>query len=119
MHFTTLIFLSALLSSALAKKSDVTGKYVVTINGVTYNPVTGKDVKGGNIVATSDILVKGTHNSWTINYKTLGAVNYTLTGYPDTLRSYPTGLLQSPQIIKLNRYGHLSNHLVRVQSRLA
>jgi hypothetical protein len=80
-----------LAASVAAKKSATTGKYTLTIDGTTYNPAAGDSAKGSNIVPkTSIIKVSGMHSSFDVNSKTLGVINYTLTGAPDAERLYPS-----------------------------
>ncbi|NQX10756.1 hypothetical protein HQQ80_03870 [Microbacteriaceae bacterium VKM Ac-2855] len=71
---------------AEAKPSENGGDYAVTVNGVTYNPATGKDVKLKDLAASGTIAVRGLNNRFDIRTSTLGVYDYTLTGAPDALR---------------------------------
>jgi len=78
------IFLGS--TAAQAKTTSVGGDYAVTVNGTTYNPAPGKDVKVENLAVSSPIVVSGRNNRFTIDPATLGVYDYTLTGAPDTQR---------------------------------
>jgi hypothetical protein len=71
---------------AVAKPSANGGDYAVTVNGTTYNPAAGKDVKLQDLPVTGDVVVKGVNNTFRISSSTLGVYDYTLTGAPDALR---------------------------------
>ncbi|NQX29924.1 hypothetical protein HQQ81_21470 [Microbacteriaceae bacterium VKM Ac-2854] len=71
---------------AEAKPSENGGDYAVTVNGTTYNPAAGKDVKLKDLAATGTIAVRGVNNRFDIRLSTLGVYDYTLTGAPDALR---------------------------------
>ncbi len=75
----------AIATPAEAKTPD-TGDYAVTVNGTTYNPAPGRDVKLANVAVTDRIVVSGVHNRFAIDPSTLGAYDYTLTGAPDAGR---------------------------------
>ena len=78
-----------LAASVVAEKAGTTGKYTLTVDGTTYNPAAGDSAKGSNIVPKiSTIKVRGTHSSFDVDFKTLGVVDYTLTGAPDAERMY-------------------------------
>ncbi|PSL39951.1 hypothetical protein CLV49_3606 [Labedella gwakjiensis] len=80
--------------AAQAKTTSAGGDYAVTVNGVTYNPAAGKDVKVQNIAVSGRITVSGRNNRFTIDPATLGVYDYTLTGAPDTQR-----MVTSPTVV--------------------
>jgi hypothetical protein len=71
---------------AMAQTSSAGGDYKVTVNGVTYDPVAGKDAKASNITPKTQIVVTGRNNTFRVDPATLGVYDYTLTGAPDTQR---------------------------------
>lgn len=84
---------SALLfvgSAAEAKTTSSGGDYAVIVNGKTYNPAAGKDIKLQNIAVSGTVTVSGRNNRFTIDTRTLGVYDYTLTGAPDTQRMVTT-----------------------------
>lgn len=83
-----LVAATALLfpAAAQAKTTSTGGDYAVTVNGTTYNPAPGKDVKVSDLAVSSPIQVRGRNNTFTIDPSTLGVYDYTLTGAPDTQR---------------------------------
>lgn len=90
---TTLLAASALLLTAApaqAKTSASGGDYAVTVNGTTYNPAAGKDVKLENLAVSGPVTVSGRHNRFTIDPSTLGVYDYTLTGAADAQRMVTT-----------------------------
>lgn len=76
--------------AAQAKTTSAGGDYAVTVNGVTYNPASGKDVKVKDLAVSGTISVSGRNNRFTIDPSTLGVYDYTLTGAPDTQRMVTT-----------------------------
>ena len=76
----------AAAAPASAKPSAGGGDYAVTVNGTTYNPAPGKDVKLQDLAASGSVTVRGLNNTFRIDTKTLGVYDYTLTGAPDALR---------------------------------
>lgn len=76
----------AAAAPASAKPSAGGGDYAVTVNGTTYNPAPGKDVKLKDLAASGIVTVKGLNNTFRIDTTTLGVYDYTLTGAPDALR---------------------------------
>ncbi|MFE1644465.1 hypothetical protein ACFM35_02670 [Microbacterium sp. P01] len=72
--------------AAEAKTTSAGGDYAITVNGTTYNPASGKDLKLENLAVTGKITVTGRNNGFTIDPSTLGVYNYTLTGAADTQR---------------------------------
>jgi hypothetical protein len=75
---------------AEAKTTSAGGDYAVTVNGTTYNPAAGKDIKIQNLSVSGKITVSGRNNRFTIDPATLGVYDYTLTGAPDTQRMVTT-----------------------------
>lgn len=91
---TALVGATALAAPASAKPSAGGGDYAVTVNGTTYNPAAGKDVKLKDLAVTGSITVKGLNNTFRIDPSTLGVYDYTLTGAPDALR-----MVTSPTVV--------------------
>lgn len=90
---TALLAASALLLTAApaqAKTSASGGDYAVAVNGTTYNPASGKDIKLENLAVSGPVTVSGRHNSFTIDPATLGVYDYTLTGAADAQRMVTT-----------------------------
>jgi hypothetical protein len=77
--------------------TGLAGDYSVTLNGTTYNPALGKDVKLKNVAVSGQIVVTGVHTSFTFDPATDGVYNYTLTGAasPDRMVTSPTVLFAS------------------------
>ncbi|MCH1866374.1 hypothetical protein [Nocardioides sp. CFH 31398] len=74
------------------------GDYSVTVNGTTYNPARGRDLKLAKVaVGTSPIVVSGVNTRFTIDPATLGVYDYTLTGAaaPDRMVTTPTVIFSS------------------------
>ena len=92
-----LLLAGLVASPAQAKTSSVGGDYAVTVNGTTYNPAPGKDVKLKDVAVSGSIAVRGVNNRFDIRPSTLGVYDYTLTGTPDTQRmvTSPTVLFAS------------------------
>ncbi|WP_440710754.1 hypothetical protein [Herbiconiux sp. YIM B11900] len=91
---TALVGATALAAPASAKPSAGGGDYAVTVNGTTYNPAAGKDVKLKDLAVTGPITVTGLNNTFRIDPGTLGVYDYTLTGAPDALR-----MVTSPTVV--------------------
>ncbi|GAA1980701.1 hypothetical protein [Microbacterium pumilum] len=95
---------------AQAKTSATGGDFAVTVNGATYNPAPGKDIKlEGGLTANGRVLVRGKHVGFDIDVATLGVYDYTLTGAPDTQRmvTAPTKIFASkiPTLTAAQRAG--------------
>ena len=91
MLLSTILPFGILATSVAAKKAATTGKYTLTVDGTTYNPTAGDSAKGSNIVPkTSIVKVRGTHSGFDVDFKTLGVVDYMLTGAPDAERMHPS-----------------------------
>jgi hypothetical protein len=108
----TLIASSGILfasTAAQAKTTSAGGDYAVTVNGKTYNPAAGKDVKFENLTVSGLITVSGRNNRFTIDPSTLGVYDYTLTGAVDTQRmvTQPTVVFSSkvPTLTAAQRTG--------------
>jgi hypothetical protein len=84
------------LASAQAKAS-ANGDFTVTVNGTTYNPAPGKDVKLKNAPVSGTIAVRGVNVGFDVDPATLGVYNYTLTGAPtpDRMVTGPTVIFAS------------------------
>lgn len=87
----------AIAAPAQAKTSDTGGDFAVTVNGTTYNPAQGRDVKLSGITPSGRILVRGLHVGFDIDVATLGVYDYTLTGRADPQRmvTAPTRIFAS------------------------
>src|ERR1700712_361241 len=70
------------------------GDYSATVNGTTYNPAAGKDLKLSNVTVKGVIKVTGKHTTFTFDPATLGVYDYTLTGAPA-----PDRMVTSPTVI--------------------
>ncbi|KAA9111732.1 hypothetical protein F6B43_07600 [Microbacterium rhizomatis] len=79
---------------AQAKTSVTGGDFAVTVNGTTYNPAQGKDLKLSNVAPSGRVAVRGIHVGFDIDVATLGVYDYTLTGAPD-----PQRMVTSPTVI--------------------
>lgn len=73
-------------TAAQAKTTSSGGDYAVTVNGTTYNPAAGKDVKIAGVLPRGLITVSGRNNRFTVDPATFGVYDYTLTGAPDAQR---------------------------------
>ncbi|VXC32731.1 hypothetical protein [Nocardioides sp. AX2bis] len=73
------------------------GNYAVTVNGRTYDPAPGKDLRLDKVATTTPITVSGRNTSFTIDPTTLGVYDYTLTGAsaPDRMVTRPTVVFAS------------------------
>jgi hypothetical protein len=77
----------AIAAPAHAKgKTSAGGDYAVTIDGRTYNPAPGDDLKLEDLGAAGIIQIRGVNNGFDVDTATLGVYDYTLTGAPDTQR---------------------------------
>jgi len=93
----------AVAAPASAKPSANGGDYAVTVNGTTYNPAPGKDVKLKDLAVSGSISVTGVNNTFRIDPTTLGVYDYTLTGAPDALR-----MVTSPTVVFASKVPTLS-----------
>jgi hypothetical protein len=73
------------------------GNYAVTVNGTTYDPAPGRDVKLKDLAVRGTVKVTGTHTAFTIDPATLGVTDYTLTGAasPERMVTKPTVVFAS------------------------
>ncbi|WP_134765738.1 hypothetical protein [Nocardioides sp. 1609] len=73
------------------------GDYAVTVNGRTYDPAPGRDVKVKDLAVAGKVAVAGTHTRFTIDPATLGVYDYTLTGAasPERMVTRPTVVFAS------------------------
>lgn len=62
------------------------GNYAVTVNGTTYDPAPGRDLKLKDVAVKGLVRVSGTHTAFTVDPATLGVRDYTLTGAPSSER---------------------------------
>ncbi|MTD14719.1 hypothetical protein GIS00_12285 [Nakamurella sp. YIM 132087] len=92
-----------------AAKGSPTGDLAVTVNGTTYNPAAGKDVKLKDVAASGTVKIRGTHVTFDIDTATLGVYHYTLTGAADPQRmvTKPTEIFASkvPTLTAAQRAG--------------
>ncbi len=102
--------LVAVATPAVASaKGGGTGDFAVTVNGVTYNPAVGKDVKLKDVPVSGTVAVRGRHVTFDIDPATLGVYQYALTGLADPLRmvTAPTVIFASkvPTLTAAQRAG--------------
>lgn len=73
------------------------GDFAVTVNGTTYNPAAGRDVKVTNLAVSGPVTVTGKHVKMRLDPATLGVYDYTLTGAaaPDRMVTKPTVVFAS------------------------
>ena len=86
------------LSPVASAKAATTGDFAVTLDGTTYNPAPGKDVKlSGLRAGTARIQVRGVHVGFAVDPTTFGVYDYTLTGAasPDRMVTSPTVVFSS------------------------
>jgi hypothetical protein len=99
----------AVATPAQAKTSENGGDFSVTVNGTTYNPAQGKDLKLSGITPTGRIAVRGLNVGFDIDVATLGVYDYTLTGRADPQRMVtgPTKIFASkvPTLTTAQRAG--------------
>ncbi|GLY33598.1 hypothetical protein [Kineosporia sp. NBRC 101731] len=81
-------------AGAAQAKAGPKGDFAVTVNGTTYNPAEGKDVKLKDLAVTGTIAVRGKHVGFDVNPSTLGVYNYTLTGAAD-----PERMVTEPTVV--------------------
>ncbi|GAA1904776.1 hypothetical protein [Lapillicoccus jejuensis] len=79
------------------------GNYAVTVNGTTYDPAPGKDAKVSGVRMTGPVTVKGVHTTFTLDPRTLGVYDYTLTGAPS-----PERLVTAPTVVFASKVPSLS-----------
>ena len=107
----TALVLAAVVTATLAVatpahasgKTSNGGDYAVTVNGTTYNPASGRDVKLKDLSVKGVVTVRGVNNGFDIDPSTLGVYNYTLTGAPDTQR-----MVTKPTVIFASKVPTLS-----------
>jgi hypothetical protein len=71
-----------------------TSNFVVTVNGTTYDPAPGRDVRLKDLAVTGKVAVRGVNVAFTIDPATLGVYDYTLTGAPS-----PERMVTRPTVI--------------------
>ena len=73
------------------------GDFSVVVNGTTYDPAPGRDVRLKDLAVSAPIKVTGRHVTMTIDPATLGVYDYTLTGAaaPDRMVTAPTVVFAS------------------------
>jgi hypothetical protein len=94
---------SLTIASTAQAKASTTGDFAVTLNGTTYNPALGQDVKFKDVTASGTIAVRGINVGFDINPSTLGVYNYTLTGAPS-----PDRMVTSPTVIFASKVPQLT-----------
>jgi hypothetical protein len=87
----------AIAAGAADAKPAVAGHFAVTVNGTTYDPQAGKDIKLKDLAVHGRIAVRGTNVGFDIDPTTLGVYDYTLTGAPsdDRMVTSPTVIFSS------------------------
>ncbi|WP_137293069.1 hypothetical protein [Nocardioides dongxiaopingii] len=83
--------------------SATAGDYAVTVNGRTYDPAPGRDVRVRDLAVTGRITVAGVHTRFTIDPATLGVHDYTLTGAPS-----PERMVTRPTVVFASKVPVLS-----------
>jgi hypothetical protein len=95
--------------SAAQAKADAAGDFSVVLNGTTYHPAPGKDVKVSGVTPSGPIAVTGRHVTFRIDPSTLGVYDYSLTGAasPDRMVTQPTVIFASkvPVLTAAQRVG--------------
>ena len=88
---------TVLVAPAASAKADPTGDFAVTVNGTTYNPAAGKDVKLKDVAVSGRIAVRGVDVGFDLDVATFGVYDYTLTGAPsaDRMVTAPTVVFAS------------------------
>ncbi|MBC2934272.1 hypothetical protein [Nocardioides sp. zg-1228] len=73
------------------------GNYAVTVNGRTYDPAPGRDVRLRDLPVSGVVTVVGTHTRFTLDAATFGVRDYTLTGAasPERMVTEPTVVFAS------------------------
>ena len=73
------------------------GDFAVTVDGTTYDPAPGRDLRLRDLATTRSITVTGKHVRFRIEPRTLGVHDYTLTGAPapDRMVTTPTVVFAS------------------------
>jgi hypothetical protein len=98
-----------LAAPTASAKAAPTGDFAVVVNGTTYNPAAGKDVKLSNLTPTGRIAVRGVNVRFDIDVATFGVYGYTLTGAPsaDRMVTAPTVVFASkvPTLTAAQRSG--------------
>jgi len=84
-------------------KGGGTGDFAVTVNGTTYNPAVGRDVKLKDVPVSGLVAVRGRHVTFDIDPSTLGVYRYSLTGLADPLR-----MVTAPTVIFASKVPTLS-----------
>ena len=85
---------AASVAGSAQAKADPTRDFAVTVNGTTYNPAAGKDVKLKDLAVSGKIQVRGVNVNFDFDAATLGVYDYTLTGAPS-----PDRMVTSPTVI--------------------
>ena len=100
---------SVLAAPTASAKAEPTGDFAVTVNGTTYNPAAGKDVRLRDVVADGRIAVRGVNVRFDLDVSTFGVYDYTLTGAPsaDRMVASPTVVFASkvPTLTAAQRSG--------------
>ncbi|GAA5142433.1 hypothetical protein GCM10023340_05900 [Nocardioides marinquilinus] len=74
--------------------TSAAGDFAVTVNGKTYNPAPGRDVKLQDLAVSGRVAVNGVNLRFSIDSATLGVYDYTLTGAPS-----PERMVTSPTVV--------------------
>ncbi|SHH45877.1 hypothetical protein SAMN05443575_3912 [Jatrophihabitans endophyticus] len=94
----------ALLAPATAEaKTTGNGDFAATVNGTTYNPAAGKDVKLKDVTVGGRIAVRGVNVRFDFDTTTLGVYDYALTGAPTAER-----MVTSPTVIFASKVPQLT-----------
>jgi hypothetical protein len=81
-------------ATAAQAKDKPKGDFAVTVDGRTYNPAVGDDVKLKDLAVKGRIAVRGVNVRFDIDPATLGVYDYTLTGAAD-----PERMVTAPTVV--------------------
>lgn len=88
---------------ATTSTTSAASDFKVTVNGTTYDPAPGKDVRVKDLRVAGKVVVKGVNVTFTIDPSTLGVYDYTLTGAPS-----PERMVTTPTVVFSSKVPQLS-----------
>jgi len=74
--------------------AGTTGDFAVTVNGRSYDPASGREIRLQGITPAGRITVRGVHVTFAIDPATLGVYDYALTGAAD-----PQRMVTAPTVV--------------------
>ena len=83
--------------------TSAAGDFAVTVQGRTYDPAPGRDLRLRDVVPTQPVVVTGRHVTFRVDPRTLGVVDYTLTGAPS-----PERMVTGPTVVFASKTPQLS-----------